>query len=224
MGLDGVELVMDVEDRFGIRIPDGHAERIRTAGDLYLYVLGRVQRLKDGRCRSAVVFYRLRTALISAFDADRALVRLNTPVAQLVGNQAPHRAWKQLEQHLEFNLPGLRYPKWLGPGLLGGLICAVIAAVVGFNWSVVAGCALPLVILLSLVPLNRLATAQARVPTSCNTIRGLVGTIVARMPSDAETEPDAVWDTVRELISDITGVPRDSIKRDSRLVEDLNLG
>ena len=38
MGLDIVELVMTVEETFGIEIPDRDAERLRTVGDLYWYV------------------------------------------------------------------------------------------------------------------------------------------------------------------------------------------
>ena len=38
MGLDIVELVMEVEETFGIDIPDQDAERLRTVGDLYWYV------------------------------------------------------------------------------------------------------------------------------------------------------------------------------------------
>ena len=38
MGLDIVELVMTVEEAFGIDIPDRDAERLRTIGDLYWYV------------------------------------------------------------------------------------------------------------------------------------------------------------------------------------------
>jgi acyl carrier protein len=38
MGLDIVELVMAVEETFGIEIPDRDAERLRTVGDLYWYV------------------------------------------------------------------------------------------------------------------------------------------------------------------------------------------
>ncbi len=224
MGLDAVELVMEVEDRFGISIPDGPAKQIRTAGDLYVYVLGRVQRLKDGTCRSAVVFYGLRTALFSAFDVDRALVRLDTPVSELFGDRAPHRAWGQLQQKLEFNLPGLRYPKWVGPAFAASLICAAASALVGFMLDFAAGCALPFLVLLAFLPLIPLANAQARVPDSCSTVRGFVRTIVDNMPADAEADPDAVWHTVGELIADTAGVPADSVKRDSRFVEDLNIG
>ena len=38
MGLDIGELVMTVEESFGIEIPDREAERLRTVGDLYWYV------------------------------------------------------------------------------------------------------------------------------------------------------------------------------------------
>ncbi len=38
--LDLVELVMELEDRFGISIPDEEAEKIQTIGDAIKYVEG----------------------------------------------------------------------------------------------------------------------------------------------------------------------------------------
>ena len=42
MGLDIVEMVMEVESVFGVEIPDAVAERLRTVGDLYDYVRDQV--------------------------------------------------------------------------------------------------------------------------------------------------------------------------------------
>lgn len=39
MGLDIVELVMQVESVFGIEIPDADASKLRTVGDLYDYLV-----------------------------------------------------------------------------------------------------------------------------------------------------------------------------------------
>ena len=39
MGLESVELMMDVEDRFEIAIPDSEMEQIQTVGDLHLSLI-----------------------------------------------------------------------------------------------------------------------------------------------------------------------------------------
>ncbi len=39
--LDGVELLMDIEDEFDISIPDEDVENIRTVGQLIEYIEGR---------------------------------------------------------------------------------------------------------------------------------------------------------------------------------------
>lgn len=41
--LDVVELVMAIEEEFGIEVPDSDAENIRTLGDIMTYIEARVE-------------------------------------------------------------------------------------------------------------------------------------------------------------------------------------
>jgi acyl carrier protein len=43
MGLDTVELVMAIEEEFGIEIPNEDAANLNTAGDISAYVLNRLK-------------------------------------------------------------------------------------------------------------------------------------------------------------------------------------
>jgi len=47
MGLDIVEMVMEVEDQFGLVIPDADAARLQTVGDLYSYVRAHARGLPE---------------------------------------------------------------------------------------------------------------------------------------------------------------------------------
>lgn len=69
MGLDAVELVMAVEQEFGIEIPNSEAERMERAGDMHDLVV-RILRQRD---EAAVI------------DADRIWSRLQDIVADHLG-------------------------------------------------------------------------------------------------------------------------------------------
>jgi len=43
MGLDVVQLVMNIEKRFGFTVPDADARKMRSVGDLHAYILEHAQ-------------------------------------------------------------------------------------------------------------------------------------------------------------------------------------
>jgi hypothetical protein len=96
MGLDTVELVMEIEDEFGIRIADDEAERITTVGQTVECVARHLAaRRPPGPvvCTSARAFYRLRAALGERFNVPRSAVRPGTPVGTLVPACATGGDW-----------------------------------------------------------------------------------------------------------------------------------
>lgn len=63
MGLDGVALVIEVEDHFGITLQDSSAERILTVGDLVELIHGRLMAAQDSYCPTLSTFLKLRATV-----------------------------------------------------------------------------------------------------------------------------------------------------------------
>jgi acyl carrier protein len=95
MGLDTVELVMEIEDEFRIRIPDKDAERLQTVGMLVDYVVSRVRPGPRPPCGTARSLYCFRHALVSSYGLPRRSIRPSTRVAPLL-RDLPPEAWPGL--------------------------------------------------------------------------------------------------------------------------------
>ena len=75
MGLDIVELVMEVEDAFDVQIPDDRAGQMRTVGELYDFIVESKRETVNPRrtCLSAATFV-LEFALSVSFTFSCAAV------------------------------------------------------------------------------------------------------------------------------------------------------
>jgi acyl carrier protein len=91
MGLDSVELVMEIEDEFGISVPDADAELIETAGQLHAYVCHRLRPVAPGVCPSARASFLLRRTLVAHGPVTRAAVRPSSRIAELIRPEFRHR-------------------------------------------------------------------------------------------------------------------------------------
>jgi Phosphopantetheine attachment site len=60
MGLDSIELISEIEQKFGINIPDREAEKITTVGKMYDAVWGHLEGKYSNKCNSQILFYKLR--------------------------------------------------------------------------------------------------------------------------------------------------------------------
>jgi hypothetical protein len=68
MGLDSVEIVLEVEKAFGISIPDKEAEKILTVGDFHEAVWKHLDGNISDKCKSQLLFYNLRQSFTNTFN------------------------------------------------------------------------------------------------------------------------------------------------------------
>ncbi|SRR6266568_4058659 len=94
MGLDGVMIVMSVEDTFGIKITDLEASKFRTPDQLSAFVAERVQALPEERCITQQIYYRLRGAFRKAVPALATDVRLEARLDRFLHRDQWRQVWR----------------------------------------------------------------------------------------------------------------------------------
>jgi hypothetical protein len=238
---DPMAVVMDIEERFGITIADEEAEKIRTMGQLYDFVLARVARGQAQVCVTSAAFYRLRRALGEVCGVPRGRVRPRARLEQLVPLADRPRYWQELRARLsDLHLPGLRRPAWLVrrieaaslvPLFLAVLGSMALVAVLGHTPAgplvailVVLGC--PLVGIVGMFAVCRAACRRTEhyavhIPAACATVRDTVYTLVSRHPAapmvseTARASNKEIWGTLCAIVGGELQRPADSFTRGS---------
>ena len=96
MGLDFVELIMQLEDEFAVSISDEVAATLTTVGATVDYIVDELRR-RAPVCPSAQSFYRLRESLVARCGARRNEVRLDAPMGRLARKR--RREWPAIASH-----------------------------------------------------------------------------------------------------------------------------
>jgi hypothetical protein len=94
--MDLIEMVMEIEDQFGLSIPDEDAQYLVTVGQTYLYVVRALRERGDpepGVCPSARLFHQLRRQIVREYAVPRRAVRPAARVGDLVPRRDDQLRW-----------------------------------------------------------------------------------------------------------------------------------
>ncbi len=231
MGLDGVELLLEVEDTFEISISDSDASHIRTVGDLYGIIRKRLGERTSEQCLTARAFYRLRRAFMQTTGCRRNQVHPAWPLEEALPRRNRRQQWRTLAGELGLKLPELRRPPWL----VRSMVCAVVAV---FAAGLIARrlcssptgqqllVALPVIIACAVI----LTRPMATVVPECRNVGDLAKAVLRDNFSAlsgakcASASDQDIWNSLVGIISDELGVPASDIEAETRFVEDLNVG
>jgi acyl carrier protein len=238
MGLDAVEIVMEVEEAFGIQIPDNVAQQIETVGQLHKYVVQQTRGPKrqpgddvparTDICLTAATFYLLRRELCEQLGLDRRHVRPRVPLETLLPHGGRRHRWSKLARALNLRFPALVRPRWLVAVNTALGLAASFAATDWAGWPlaylvgpVVLAATGGLIWCFTLPLASGFSSQLITIGDLCNVLlahnyRMLVAIYCQPSPTD-------VFQTIKTILVEQLGVHPALVTKDASLVKDLGM-
>lgn len=233
MGLDSVELVMAIEEKFGITISDEEACSILTVGDMHRCVMSKVTILDKSSCLSQRAFHLLRRNVLSQFGIPRRSLRPDTQLNSIIPRAERREQWLLLQR----NVGAVRWPA-LHLSKTGSVILITIILVIPalaawycgaklrWNAALIGVLVVPAMMGLMIASRYFIRPFQTEFPTGFTRVRDLAYTIVADNPQLFGPEPprwteEEVWALLCSVIKTETGAS--NFTKDSRFVADLGI-
>lgn len=232
MGLDCTELIMEVEERFQVRLSDADCSGVRTVADLAALVIRRLPP-PSGVCPAARAFYELRRRFVTAGERPRERIRPSTALAELFPAQ-DRSCWNQVRGR-DARLPQLVVTKTAGRMLLRVLGFLVL------TWATFTLCVshmLPenggaAVLIIGFVAIGFIYARLRRrysteFPPGLETVGDLAKSMaLVEMPRSLGGERLMVQlrilEEVRQITAEQMSLPLGKVRPESRFVEDLKI-
>lgn len=240
MGLELVEIVMDVEQTFGIRLPQVEMPAIQTVGQLRDCIAKALAERLEGERLEQHVFDRLREAVESVRRMSPGQITPNTPLHRILPVASRRRVWRHIKASLPWTLPPLRRPPWVGAIVTVAAVALAWLCTFGSSnpkW-VTAAPAIAMACLFFIGPLAAffavvgvwLTTPLAVVwrpdiPTVGDLARAVVAINFTNWSQPQRPwSDDEIWNALRQIVAEVLGVDPAKVTREARFVEDLGAG
>ena len=228
MGLEFVEIVMEVEKTFGITFRSGEFGSIQTVGDFISLVRSRIVAADTVACPSLSWFLQLRSLVREVTGTPDLRIRPSHRVQSTLYSHEIRRLWQLMQERYGIYPATLGLPRFhWNTGLL-----ITLTILIGSVWysMVIDSFRLPLALLfnafIAIFLILISAQFQSVPPKGWGTFgdvtRQLSGTVVASRNLHLNTD-ELILEKIRPIFSDILNVNPNEIVPYSRLIEDLRV-
>lgn len=231
MGLDVVELVMEIEDEFGISIQDKDAEKLQTMSDTQKYLQNILKSRKKFPCPNQHAFYQIRKALMKTGRFSRNTISPRSETQQFIPSENKHQFWKDFGDRIDLKLPSLALNSKI---IKGSLIAPLIVLVIVFCWNIEnngfiyatgsALCSLMvafIIIGIFLLALKCIPTLNIDIPSGCKTLKEISIFIACRNYLPENLPTDNIWNRLCRVVSEVAGVEEKELKPETSFIHDL---
>jgi acyl carrier protein len=232
MGLDSVEILMKVEDTFGIKIPDQEAEQILTVGDFHNSVWRHLSGKHSDKCKSQNLFYKLRESFADTFNVSPQKLKLDTSPEEIFPKTNRRQVYLSFADTTNLKLPDLVLTKpWTTllttfgfATIIGGLATSLIFINIFdmTKWTLlipVAGIVLTF-LLSDLLNPKRTAIKEITIREfTQHTLALNYSTLVANEGTNRQ-EMESV---INHIIADMAGLDLEEVTPEKKIADDLGI-
>ena len=228
MGLDFVEVVMEIENRFGITIKYEETGSVRSVGDLVRLIQSRVDAARILTCPNLANFHVLRRLVRDVTGQSDQRIRPSQRIDDHLSLEQRQRLWKRLPEILGTFPHDLRAPRWVRRFLLFAWFCIFITAI-GYSFAVDV-LFIPIAVLVSafiaillfLFGSGFRSDAPRGWETFGDVTKRLTGTQMATKNLHLATE-GLILSELQKIFSDVIGVSPKLVVTSALLKEDLRM-
>jgi hypothetical protein len=216
---DPIDLQVEIEDAFGLRLSDEEASSVRTMGDLHTLLMRRIGPAEGESCLTTMAFLRLRRALAPLVPDIR--LRPSALLSEIPA-KSPRALFDSIRLENGLKLPALA----MGPltGISGILFMSLFAvvpilALLKVSWLEITGVIVGVIALMW--PLQRLD--PLRFPAGCQTLGDLSRAIAAHNASalareGAKLDSETVWQSLVQIVAQYALTPKTDIGRETTIL------
>jgi len=227
MGLDSVELVMEMEEAFGVELKDDEVVKTvtpRMVGDV---IFSKLQATDERICQTQRAFHIIRRAFRQLFVLQRKSMTPDMEFRKLIPRPKEKEIWPQIQSAVAArSWPELVRPEWMsrlitavGFAIFVAIIYAVAQTSLGITLGIFAGIVITVVFGIIAAKITR--PFQVYIPSRYKRIRDMVPYAVT---SDyVRWTREQVSDLVKQLVMEQLGIHESKYTEDSRFVEDLGM-
>ena len=232
MGLDSVELILSIEEKFGVEISDEEASRILTVGQMQGLILSKLNLSEERNCLTQQAFHLVRKSATTAFGVSRKALKPDT----LLDSFMPRGSRKQDWLKFQSNLGVVQMPELVRPTSVVAIVTSLaLVILVTTAWYGALKGPIGTWFLIGVVVAIGVGWAGSKLTEGLKTefqegysrVRDLARYIVARHPELLRRPRSKMWTLeevkclLREVIIEQTGEV--NFDETSRFVADLHL-
>lgn len=221
MGLDFLEIMMIVEEKFQICFEEDDFSEVRTVGDFYEIIVKKVDFVDVEYCASQRIFYKFRKYCTEELKLKRSEIVLEADLTNIFTSFKGKEDWLKFSRYMGMKVPDLRGSDHLYRVVNLFLLFYGCAGSFYLNLHIgviVISLFLLWVILPQLVPLNEVPNISVK-----ELLTIMVGKNSEVLIQSKDISNDDIWKILRHVIHDQMGIDLKYITYEATIGDDLGI-